>query len=110
MSPKVVKQEDGPSGSDLNSSDQDLEYMSKNWTKSLCARRRDKVRDSLDRVHLLKDQPKLSQQDRAYSDDQQNLHRSDPNNERLVKHLFKVIRKLSKRDDNRHSPDRDSPD
>ena len=109
MSPKIVKQEDGPSVSDLDSSDQDLEYRSKNWTNSPGARRRDKMRDSLDRIHLSKDQSKLSQQDRAYSDDQRNLHRSDPYNERLVKHLFKVIRKLSKRDDNRYSPDRDSP-
>ena len=81
MSPKIIKQENGPSGSDHDSSDQDLEYMSKNWTKTPGTRRRDKVRDSLDRVHLSKDQPKLNQQDRACSDDQRNLHRSDPNND-----------------------------
>ena len=65
MSPKIVKQEDGPSSSDLDSADQDLEYMSKNWTKSPGTRRHNKARDRLDRAHLSKDQAKLRQQDRA---------------------------------------------
>ena len=59
-SPKIVKQEDGPSGSYQDSSDQDLEYVLKNWAKGPGARRRDKMRDSIE--HLCKVICKLSTQ------------------------------------------------
>ena len=60
MSPKIVQQEDSRSDSDQDSSDQDLEYRSKNWTNGPGARRRDKMRDSIE--HLCKVICKLSTQ------------------------------------------------
>ena len=59
-SPKIVKQEDGPSGSYQDRSDQNLEYVSKNWAKGPGARRRDKMWDSIE--HLCKVICKLSTQ------------------------------------------------
>ena len=107
ISHEIVEQEGGPSDSDQDSSDQDLDYMSKNWTKSPGAKRRDGTRRNYDRVNLPKIQPKLNQQEREYSNEQLNVHQGESN---LVKHLCKVIRKLSTRVHKQHSPDHDNPD
>ena len=107
ISHEIVEQEGGPSDSDQDSSDQDLDYMSKNWTKSPGAKRRDGTRRNYDRVNLSKIQPKLNQQEREYSNEQLNVNQGDPN---LVKHLCKVIRKLSTRVHKQYSPDRDNHD